>query len=578
VAADPGSQTNNRAIFARRFGLTVKRAVLDDGLQGTGLWRAKPLRLAFAVTQASDEAKAGDFFTALELADALRTKFGWEVVFVRHTVTQLPDVDVVVAMRHEFDLSNIAQASPGLIAVAWVRNRVEQWLAAPSFSGYHLVLCASQAGCEAIRAATGRECVLMPIATNESRFRPGVTRDGEAVDVVFTGNFWGVDREALNALDLNDVGGSFAIFGNGWEEQGRWPKYWRGALPYQDLPAVYDSAKIVLDDSHPVTRDWGMMNSRVFDALAAGSLVVTNCLGGSNELFAGQLPSFTDARQLRSLLQFYLTHEEERRALVAKLRQQVLEHHTYSRRADVIKSQLEGVANSIRIAIKVGIPNHDVKARWGDWHFACGLQRALQAYGARVRIDILPEWDCGLGVGDEVVIVLRGLSRYQPRPGALNLVWLISHPADVPEQELAEYNRVFVASRSYARRLAASLGDKVCELLQCTDPAVFHPADTIIPDLPTAIFVGNSRKVLRKVVDDAIAAGFDFAVCGGDWEHLIDKGHVLCDFIPNDELHRYYSSRPSSSTTIGQTCWSTVSFPTGCLMPARARPPSSPIR
>src|SRR5262249_41693811 len=112
----------------------------------------------------------------------------------------------------------------------------------------------------------------------------------------------------------------------------------------------------------------------------------------------------------------------------------------------------------------------------------------------------------------------------------------------VPEEELAEYDRVFVASRSYTERLSTSLGDKVCELLQCTDPAVFRPADEIVPDLPTAIFVGNSRKVRRKIVDDAIAAGLDFAVCGGDWAGLIDQKHLLHDFIPNEELYRYYSS------------------------------------
>src|SRR5262249_45621201 len=182
VAADPASQTNNRMLYAQRFGLSVKRSVLQDLLRGAGMWRAKPLRVAFAVTHASDETRAGDFFTALELAEALRKAFGWDVVFVRHTVTQLTDVDVIIAMRHDFDLTKVEAASPGLIAIAWVRNRVEQWLAAPSLSGYHVVLCASRAGCAAIAKATGRDCVLMPIAANEHRFQPTTARGENAVD------------------------------------------------------------------------------------------------------------------------------------------------------------------------------------------------------------------------------------------------------------------------------------------------------------------------------------------------------------------------------------------------------------
>jgi spore maturation protein CgeB len=43
-------------------------------------------------------------------------------------------------------------------------------------------------------------------------------------------------------------------------------------------------------------------------------------------------------------------------------------------------------------------------------------------------------------------------------------------------------------------------------------------------------------------VDDAVAAGIDFGVCGGDWDKIIDPSHVLCEFIPNHDLRLYYSS------------------------------------
>jgi hypothetical protein len=47
-------------------------------------------------------------------------------------------------------------------------------------------------------------------------------------------------------------------------------------VPYTRLPELYRAARVVLDDSNHVTKHWGSVNSRVFDALATGTLVVTN--------------------------------------------------------------------------------------------------------------------------------------------------------------------------------------------------------------------------------------------------------------------------------------------------------------
>jgi hypothetical protein len=39
---------------------------------------------------------------------------------------------------------------------------------------------------------------------------------------------------------------------------------------------LYKDAKIVIDDANHVTKPWGSINSRVFDATSAGALVITN--------------------------------------------------------------------------------------------------------------------------------------------------------------------------------------------------------------------------------------------------------------------------------------------------------------
>ena len=79
----------------------------------------------------------------------------------------------------------------------------------------------------------------------------------------------------------------------------RLSRHARGFIPYAELPKVYASTRVVVDDANHVTKDWGSVNSRVFDALAAGALVVTNGELGSTEVFEGKLPVYRSRQNFR---------------------------------------------------------------------------------------------------------------------------------------------------------------------------------------------------------------------------------------------------------------------------------------
>ncbi|MCE3602894.1 glycosyltransferase [Massilia sp. P8910] len=533
---------NNRRLYIERYGRDLTRTILRALVEGDSLWRPAPLRVTIAVTATDISTAAGDFFTALEFGEALQRLYGWEVMFVNNQVHQLPGTDVLVAMRHDYAIDQISEANPGLVTVAWVRNRVDQWLAAPQFQAYQLIFASSHKAIEHIKAATGIDATLLPIATNAARFRPMAAAIEHASDVTFTGSYWGAEREAIGLQDLAREPYRFAIYGHGWQERPDWKANWRGAVPYAALPQIYNSAKIVLDDSHPVTRDWNSLNSRVFDAIASGKLVLTNCSGGAAELFPDLLPSFDTDQQLQALLRHFLRHDDERETLAARLHREVLDKHTYDQRAATFRQRLRGLLDqSLRFAIKIGVPSVKEREQWGDYHFALGIKRALERRGHVARIDILPDWYGGLCASDDVVIVLRGLSQYQPQPTTINLAWLISHPDEVTVTELQQYHHVFVASDSFAAWLGERMGDQVSPLLQCTDPALFYPERDAELEVPEVIFVGNSRGQLREVVQYALAGGVDFKVYGGLWEGILPPHQVPQTYIANARLRHYYS-------------------------------------
>ena len=78
-------------------------------------------------------------------------------------------------------------------------------------------------------------------------------------------------------------------------------------------------------------------------------------------------------------------------------------------------------------------------------------------------------------------------------------------------------------------------------LEQATDPRRFYPDPR--PDLShELVFVGNSRNVRRKILDDLLPTSHELAVYGSNWDGLIDSRYLAGEYLPNDELRRTYSS------------------------------------
>ncbi len=131
---------------------------------------------------------------------------------------------------------------------------------------------------------------------------------------------------------------------------------------------------------------------------------------------------------------------------------QVEAEHTYRARAVQALAEFESLGERRRIGIKIGAPSREMTAASGATITSPGAWAAsLRKLGYRVRIDCMDEWYSELALGDDAVIVLRGLDEYEPRPGQVNLMWLISHPDLVNTAELLSYDHVFVASESFTR-------------------------------------------------------------------------------------------------------------------------------
>jgi Glycosyl transferases group 1 len=201
---------------------------------------------------------------------------------------------------------------------------------------------------------------------------------------------------------------------------------------------------------------------------------------------------------------------------------------------------LEG--DTLRFAVTVAAPSEKVAARWGDWHLAEGLGGGLRRLGHEVRIQSAADADDPAGRACDVHLVLRGLQPVRRSVGQRHVLWIISHPESIEDDELDAADLVLVASAHFADHLRGRTTTPVEVFLQATDHHRFFPRPVDPLARHAVTVVAKTRDVLRPVVADALAVGLRPSIYGGGWRDLVDPGLVVADHVDNEQLPVVYSS------------------------------------
>lgn len=213
---------------------------------------------------------------------------------------------------------------------------------------------------------------------------------------------------------------------------------------------------------------------------------------------------------------------------------------------------------------------------WGDSHFAGSLAAALRRRGKHVvthrhvpgRAEDPDTSAAGL---DDVVVTLRGFHAMEPVPGTINVLWVLSHPDDVADDELEGYDVVLAASSQWAQERSTATGREVGVLLQAADTDLVR-TDLPLGDGSVAAFVGSTHPQRpRPMVGRALEARVPVAVWGPGWSGLVPAenhrgeylanadllatyrryGLVLCDHWPDMAGHGFLSNRLFDAVAAG---------------------------
>jgi len=134
----------------------------------------------------------------------------------------------------------------------------------------------------------GFRSLWLPLAVDTEVFKPEEVSLGgnyEHIDMVYVGQYSPTKTHLKQMLVeasefAKERGLNFTIYGHAWGSYGHEftgtgvLDHWIGVLPLGDLSSVYNSASLVLGTTEEAQEELGMVNNRVFEALACSKKIL----------------------------------------------------------------------------------------------------------------------------------------------------------------------------------------------------------------------------------------------------------------------------------------------------------------
>lgn len=315
------------------YDLTEAAAIRDVYLRALSKtsFETNKRRLAMAIYTLDLSEGRGDVYVAVGLGRYLE-RLGYEVVYLpRDRWYDVPKgTEIYLGLLDDI---NLMKVPANLTRIAWIRNRTDDWRDSPSLPLFDAVLCSSERSLTEIRKSYPGPAGVLRIGVDAELFEvgaPAALRTG----VVTTVNLWGRERQLFRALRRVRLDFPLGIYG---QERGLNEDLlpcWKGPASFFALPSLYRKAAMVLDDHNHTTQPYGNVNSRVYESLASGALVITNAALGLREIGLEDVPEYTTPAELDALIHRFLAKPEEAAAVTAGLQEIVLRDHSFERRAE----------------------------------------------------------------------------------------------------------------------------------------------------------------------------------------------------------------------------------------------------
>ena len=199
---------------------------------------------------------------------------------------------------------------------------------------------------EPLREATGAQIHYLPHSFNPGRHYPHKVNGEHQRDVFFYGTLWPERKELLDQLDLSAY--------NAWveltrfdPESGEMPK----VLQNDDMALWYSGAKVAINHHRTVTIegtshviDPYSLGPRAFEISACGAFqLCDDARPELREVFGDTVATYSGADDLQGQIDYYLSHDAERREMAAAALDAVQPCSFVNRAQEIVMPALEGL-------------------------------------------------------------------------------------------------------------------------------------------------------------------------------------------------------------------------------------------
>jgi glycosyltransferase involved in cell wall biosynthesis len=226
----------------------------------------------------------------------------------------------------------------GQVHVLWIISHPEA-LDVAECDEADLVLVASTRFAAHLRERTDTPVEVLLQATDATHFAPRSPDPRHRHPLTVVANSRGVARGSVS--DALAAGLRPAIYGTGWHGLTDPALVVGEYVSFEELPLVYSSADVVLNDHWETMRRWGFCSNRIFDVLATGTTVVSDHLPEISELFDDLVPTWRDPDELRAVVDALQADPEATQERTRDARSRVLDRHTFDHRVVELHQALD---------------------------------------------------------------------------------------------------------------------------------------------------------------------------------------------------------------------------------------------
>lgn len=243
-----------------------------------------------------------------------------------------PSADMVIVLRgkHRFD----TQGHRG-IRVLWVISHPED-VSAEERAQYDLIYVASEHSAKLWQRDTEAPVKALLQCTDTQIFYP--PQEAVRRNVIFVGNTRSAQRPlvlAAAALGLRPK-----VWGRGWSSYPQVPAVQASFIDNQQLGDLYRRSRLTLNDHWPDMREFGIVNNRIFDAIACGLPVLSDHNSGLSSLNLPGILTYADEQTLNDAVTRYWFCYPSLLNDAAQGAKIVAEEHNFQRRAETIISDI----------------------------------------------------------------------------------------------------------------------------------------------------------------------------------------------------------------------------------------------